>query len=136
MSNKLRKGIVLIVRNHKGKYLLLKHCSNKLWSMISGGVESNEKIIEAVVRESKEESGLIIHPNGLVDLNKVIKFENKHGQNLQSGFFYETESPKIEVDNKEICDFGWFGQDKLLQLLKAKPPLIELFRYFINSVAF
>jgi bis(5'-nucleosidyl)-tetraphosphatase len=135
-ENVIREGIVLLIRNEKGKYLLLKHCSNKLWSMISGGKEPNENLIDTVVREAKEESGIDIDPENVVDLKMSIKFENKHGKNEQMAYFYEVTSPQVKIDNREICEFKWFSKKGLLEALKVKPPLIDIFNKFVNSSHF
>ena len=136
MKTDVRKGVVLIVRNKDGNYLLLRHKSNKQWSMISGGIEPGESAIEAVLRESKEESGLTINPKHATALRMTIEFVNKHGKGEQEAFFCEVADPEIKVDNREISSFGWFSQSELLKVLKSKPPLVKLFTEFVGSTSY
>jgi dihydroneopterin triphosphate diphosphatase len=60
---------------HQNKFLLLRRCGkylNGTWQMISGGIEPGEKAWQAVLREIKEESGLI--PDKLYSADAVETF--------------------------------------------------------------
>ena len=69
-----------------------------------GGIEKNESAIEALIRETKEEAGLIIRPQsikeyGLVHRTDVLK---EGGSFIQDNFYYlcgiekETASQKLD----------------------------------------
>ncbi len=45
------------------KYCIFKRKDRKIWQFISGGGEDNENIIEAAIREVKEETGINVKEN-------------------------------------------------------------------------
>lgn len=55
-------GARAIVLNGQGQVLLVKHTYHTHWYLPGGGVKKNESTIEAVIRELKEETGLVVAP--------------------------------------------------------------------------
>lgn len=52
----------------KGRVLLIKRTDIPVWALPGGGVEANESLMEAVVRETKEETGLGVRAESLEGL--------------------------------------------------------------------
>lgn len=125
-TSKIRRGILIIVYNQKEEFLLLKHKKNLLWGFISGGIEDNETDIVAALREANEESGINMDINNLIKTEEIIRFISSKGPGEQVVFLYKTDSKLISIDNREICEFGWFTKGKALSLLEQKPPLKKL----------
>ncbi|QXJ27927.1 hypothetical protein J5U23_00795 [Saccharolobus shibatae B12] len=46
------------------------------WSVIAGHVEAKESATNAMVREAKDEAGIIIGPKALILVHVMHKFEN------------------------------------------------------------
>ena len=66
----LKKCIVTsCIVTRRGKILLIHHKKLKKWMYPGGHVESNETPLEAVVRETKEETGYGVRVTGLLPLN-------------------------------------------------------------------
>jgi len=55
-----------IVENNNNEILLVKHRQRQYWTMPGGQVEVGENLIDALVREIKEESGIDAEVNKLI----------------------------------------------------------------------
>src|SRR5512147_879179 len=65
-ATELRPSVAAIIRNEDGAILLQRRSDNGLWGLPSGGVEIGETVSTAVVREVKEETGLVVEVERLV----------------------------------------------------------------------
>jgi 8-oxo-dGTP pyrophosphatase MutT (NUDIX family) len=56
-----RLGAAAVIRDGAGRVLLVKHSYGRLnWELPGGGAEAGESAMETVVREVREETGLIV----------------------------------------------------------------------------
>lgn len=53
-------GVRAIVLNEQKQILLVKHSYSSGWYLPGGGVKSNESAVEGIIRELKEEAGIIV----------------------------------------------------------------------------
>jgi 8-oxo-dGTP pyrophosphatase MutT (NUDIX family) len=117
-DNNFTSAHVVIIKDEK--ILILKRSSTDEWmpehyGLPGGKLESREDILEAVCRECKEETNLIIAPNDLNFLSKVSG-DKKHA------FFYTTKfsgEPKLDFEHD---DFTWV-EPKDLSKYKLVPDL-------------
>lgn len=59
--------IVLTVVEHEGRFLLIHEASHgQTWYLPAGLVEPGETLIEAAVRETQEEAGVLVRPTALI----------------------------------------------------------------------
>ena len=132
LEENVRKGIVLIIINDKGKYLLLIQRNDNLYSFISGGCELGETESDTVVREAKEETGLKIDRSKLTDTGKFIRFVGgSKGPAQQEVFLYKVDDDNnvIETeDTNEIKGYEWCSEGEVVVKLAGKTPLIKLFQ--------
>lgn len=56
-ANSVVPSVVAIVRDDRGRVLLIHKTDNGLWALPGGGHEIGESIVETVIREVKEETG-------------------------------------------------------------------------------
>ena len=126
---------------HRGEELLLQNRVKQDWrgyAMPGGHVEPGESIVEAVIREMREETGLeIIKPK----LCGVKQFPIEGGRYLV--FLFETEEFTGELTDSEEGKMTWISRsslgeyktvDDLEQMLDVmlKPELTE-FQYVIED---
>lgn len=79
-----------LVKNDKGEVLLQMRTKKDWpgWTLPGGHCEKGENLVESVVREVKEETGLdILHPV----LKGLMEFKTLQGQDLYLVFLYETD---------------------------------------------
>ena len=126
---------------HRGEELLLQNRVKQDWqgyAMPGGHVEPGESIVEAVIREMQEETGLhILNPK----LCGVKQFPIDAGRYLV--FLFETEEFTGELTGSEEGEMTWIPRnrlheyktvDDLQQMLDVmlKPELTE-FQYIIED---
>lgn len=127
----------VIIENSNGEILLQKRRDNGRWAIIGGSMEMGETFEEAVKREAKEESGLILgklemfkllsgrdriieYPNGDVTFGPGIVFLTKEFSGeivndpeevMEHRFFKHTELP---------ADLNKFDSDIILEWAEGK----------------
>ncbi len=62
----LAPGVAAIVRDTQGDILLERRSDNGAWGLPAGAIDPGETPAEAVVREVREETGLLVEPERLL----------------------------------------------------------------------
>ena len=83
------------------------------WNMPAGKIEENEDILEAAIREVKEETGLNIKVNGLLCIEENV---SSFGQLLILYFLGEYLSGDIKYDKDEISNVVWMTESDIKKL--------------------
>ena len=107
-----------IVENDKNEILLVKHRHREYWGVPGGQVESGENLIDALVREIKEESGINVSVNKLICVSSnTCSYPGHNG--------YGMIPPKVMFGftctylNGELCssdetsESRWVSKDKV-----------------------
>lgn len=136
---KFKRGVEVvgstIIENNKGEILLVKSpkWSNK-WLMPGGHIDPGEKIIKALERETKEETGLKIKPINIIAFGELINSKDFH---RPAHFIYfdllaKTLTKKIKIDNKEIKDYKWVKPKEAIKmdLAESYPETIKKYMKF------
>lgn len=104
---------VLIKCSKTNRFLLLERNDgkkNERWSMITGGVDKGETIIEGLKREVNEEIGI----NPELIKYKFIKVIPMPKKNKTLHYYQGLTSTEFKpILNKEHHDWGWFSVDEL-----------------------
>lgn len=99
------------VFDKSGKMLLLKQ-KNGWWTPPGGHVEKGESIINAAIREAKEETGLDVEPLGIFSLREVINGVEGHW--IFFDVVCEVERGRVTVDGIEAIDYLWVTSEEAL----------------------
>tara|TARA_Y100001937_G_C7021680_1_gene285744 strand:+ start:70 stop:447 length:378 start_codon:yes stop_codon:yes gene_type:complete len=105
-------GGVLLVCKETNRFMLLKRSKKstypKTWTIVSGGIEKGENVLEGIKRELMEETQIN---------SKDIKFEFFEHQNQLIPYFdfyigYCDKEHQCKLDHENM-DWGWFSMDNL-----------------------
>lgn len=84
------------------------------WCIPGGHVEQDEKAVDALIREVKEETSLdIIHPEFLGYLDEIFPERNIHNVVL---LFHGRAFDEAKADPAEVADIGWFSLSEVLKM--------------------
>ena len=130
MRKRYRRGVFIVVyikKKNKIYYLLLKRKLHwKGWEFPKGGIEKNEKILDAVKREIKEETGWEALKIKKYNFSGKYKYKKKLldrknfcGQTftLYSAEIEKTRKNKIKIDKKEHSKYKWLKFKKAIRKL-------------------
>ncbi|MDE1905090.1 MAG: NUDIX domain-containing protein [Rhodospirillales bacterium] len=125
----IKNSVWCVIRNNKGKFLLLKRSKNTnnggQWNFPGGKMEKNESIIQAGTREFHEECG--------VNFSNWKYFLTLNDSDKRMNYIRPQVviDPKIYI-NSESQTFGWFSlkeaRDKHLHF-----PTAEFFKHITNK---
>lgn len=132
------RAIAYDFQEQEMKYLLLK-TKKGYWQNPQGGIDENESEIEAIIRETKEETGLNIievFPNtrNFKEYDTERKGEIIH--TLLSSYAVKIDSnQKVKLSNEDgHTDFKWVNYKDSLKLLNKYPEQKEVFESVIKKL--
>jgi ADP-ribose pyrophosphatase YjhB (NUDIX family) len=67
-ANSLVPSVNVVVTNDAGEILFIKRSDNDNWAIPGGAIDLGESVIEAAIRETKEETGIDCEITGLVGI--------------------------------------------------------------------
>lgn len=114
--------IAIIFSNDNQSVLAIKRCDVPVWVFPGGGIENGESPEEAVIRETFEETGLIVEVKKIVGeyfpLNKLTNYTLVYECTIKSGVLSKGE---------ETRDIGFFP-------IKELPlPFLHVHRYWLED---
>jgi len=130
---------ILLVQNNK---ILLCHPTLAPWkntySIPKGGLEKGETIVEAAIRETKEEVGIEINLN-MIDENDfyIIEYRNKHNKKFKTVHYFivrldDNILPEIFPEEMlQLDEVDWAG---FLTFDEAKEKIFWRFRDMLQFV--
>lgn len=141
LKNRITAGVVFIYKNK----ILLLHPKNEKWtnsfSYPKGGINDNENIIDAAIRETEEEIGIKLPKKFLLDkpqyrivnkdeeFNDIIKIDYYYIIYLNDKQFKKLFNNDLIINFKNLqkdeVDWGGFLDKKSAQI-KIKPRLKEI----------
>ena len=114
LLNKMTLKVCLILEN-KGKLLLLEQTENNggRYSLIGGKVEKEEFATQSLVRESREEAGILLCEQ---DLSLVHALHIHKGKKSQMILYFKARYWQGDASSNELKKFKqatWFPTDNL-----------------------
>lgn len=120
-------GVGCIILNEENKILCIQRSDNGQWSSPGGTVDPGETIVDAVVREIKEEVGLDITRPRYIGM--CYNRTEKNGQLIiwnAYSFVCRTYSGNVTIQEDEVSQFKWLNLYECLQYDLFKPFLYSL----------
>ena len=137
-SKRLSCGIVIV--NEERELLLCHVTGGGHWDLPKGGIDAAESPIDAALRETREETGLVLAADELVDLGRFVYSERKDLH------LFATRMQRFDVARlwceshfserwtgrrlPEMDAYGWFGFNRAGAL--CAPKLARLLRESID----
>ncbi|MEU5608426.1 NUDIX domain-containing protein [Streptomyces sparsogenes] len=108
--SKFMAGITGVVRDDAGRVLLLRHRmwpEGRQWGLPTGYARAGEDFGETVVREVREETGLMVKPGALVQLTSGYKLR------IEVAYEAQLVGGELKIGTFEILEARWFSPDEL-----------------------
>ncbi len=114
-------GAVVFHKNTEVRYLLLRYEAGH-WDFVKGNVEINESEIDTVLRELKEETGIIAKQTLDGFRERIQYFYRRQGETIQKEVvFYILQANTEEVElSFEHVGFAWLDYQHALEKLTFK----------------
>jgi 8-oxo-dGTP pyrophosphatase MutT (NUDIX family) len=111
-------GARCLLRDDRGRILLIRRSDNELWAVPAGGIELGDSVRRCAIREAYEETGLT--PTVLVPIAIVSGADstetNTWGHTYQfhmTVFLASAWTGALVTQTDETIDAGWFHPDQL-----------------------
>ncbi|CAM3648232.1 NUDIX domain-containing protein [Erysipelothrix urinaevulpis] len=125
-------AIAVAIFNENHEILLQKRKDLNQWGLISGHIEIGETVKEAVIREVKEETGLIVNITRMIGVysdptSQIIHYPNGKTTHFITNYFEaEIIGGKLRIDESESVDIRFFKPNELPDnLLTMDPSWLE-----------
>ena len=95
-ANSLVPSVNVVVTNAAGDVLLIRRSDNQNWAVPGGAIDLGESMVQAAVRETKEETGIDCEITGLVGIYTDPKPRDPLHQQRRSpaGVFHCLDRPR------------------------------------------
>lgn len=125
-----------IVENDKNEILLVKNRYHGVYTTPGGQVEISENLVDALIREIKEETGINVMVNKLICVSSnTCTYQGYNGYGtvptkVMFGFTCKYLSGEL-CTSDETSESLWVPKDKVLEYI-AVPNLVERFKSYLN----
>ena len=129
-----------IVENGNGEILLVKNRYRDIWTIPGGQVEVGENLVDALIREIKEESGIDAKVDKLVCVSSnTCTYEGYNGYGMVPtkiilGFVCIFAGGELSVSD-EISEACWVDKDMVLDYI-VSPDLRKRFEAYLHFDGF
>lgn len=136
-------GIAILYNNK----ILLCHPTSLPWvnsfSIPKGGVDDGETLLEAAIRETKEEVGINIDPDQISNLDDPIEvlYINKSGKLFKKAYVFivkitslseiQSDSEVLEKSRLQASEVDWAG---FLDVEEASTKIFYRFKTLLNLI--
>jgi 8-oxo-dGTP pyrophosphatase MutT (NUDIX family) len=113
-------SVTAVIRDERGRVLLARHAEGG-WVAPGGSVEPNEPPADALVRETWEETRLLVEPLRVLGVYGGPEFEVVYGNGdrvsyLMTVFECRIARGEARADGVETLELAWFAEEELTAL--------------------
>ena len=121
------KDAVAIVIKKNEKFLLIKRAKKGIaedyWCPITGAVERGETQEQAVIREAREEMGMVVEP-----IHKVWECFTDDRQYLLHWWWVKLVNNEIKIKPEEVKDYQWINVKEMQKIGKMFKADLNFFK--------
>ena len=112
----IKTSVVACIIDDQQRVLLTRRCIEPFcgqWVMPGGKVDHGEPLLEALHREVREEVGLEVHIDGLLDVYEHVAIGDKNDHYVI--LYYRANPVTVELipNNQEVTEAVWVPADQL-----------------------
>jgi len=110
----VRTAVVAVVKNDDGNVLLTKRAIPPYlgkWVMPGGKIDLGEPITAALKREVREEVGLEVHVEGLIDIYEIVPSDEHREHYVILYYLASHKSGDLAPNAGEISEVVWANQE-------------------------
>ena len=114
-------GAVVFFRNVQLKYLLLQYEAGH-WDFVKGNVATNESETDTVLRELKEETGIVATQTIEGFRERIQYFYRRQGETIQKEvvfYLIQADTEKVELSFEHV-GYAWLDYPDALERLTFK----------------
>lgn len=116
-ANSVVPSTTAVVTDDQGRIALVHRRDNDLWALPGGGMDLGESIVQCVVREVKEETGLDVEVTGLIGVytnpQHVLAYDDGEvRQQFSLCFTTRLLGGELLIDS-ESTDIAWTAPEQL-----------------------
>lgn len=116
---RLKESAAMLIRDGRGRVLLVKRKKDGLWAPPAGHVEPGEIGMQAAIREAREETGMdiVFSPSG----NTMVArggWARLTPTRLLDVYLGEVRSAKRTPLAEDVLQVRWFTEDEIHQLFR------------------
>ena len=109
--------VMIAIQNSNGKFLMQKRTPNKGgdWGVTGGHPKSGETPIEGIITEVKEELGIDITNNEIIEFNSGCD-----GTDCYKMYFtkMDIDDNEFKIQEEELTEVKWFSMTELEDMVK------------------
>lgn len=137
----IHPGARIIIENQVGEFLIIERADNGQFGIPAGAMEEHETIEECIIREVKEETGLLVEEVEVIGIssNPIMEtVQYRNGDIIQYftvEFYANKWTGKIKISDKEEVKRATFRNKAVLEKLpKNERSAFESLHYYrINN---
>lgn len=105
-ANRIKREAVRAVIVKDGAIALVKSLKENYYKFPGGGIEENESHIDTLIRETKEETGLIIRPETVVELGSVREIRKSvyNDDVFEQNSYYYFAKVSDNLESQQLTD--------------------------------
>lgn len=122
-------SVAAIVRDERGFILLQRTTENNEWSLPGGAIDPGETHSQAVIREVREETGLLVHPTTVLAVLgggdfRYVYANGDHVEYAITVFACERIGGVFGESDDETAELDWFPHAMMPPLTLPYPPAL------------
>ncbi len=120
------KSVLILCKDNKGKFILgakMDHYPPNIVRLVGGGVNENETVTEAAIRELKEEMNITVENNSLIPLIQV---------NITGEYYDTTYKTQIHIFYYKLANPTYVAGDDITGIVRYSEEEYQklIMRYF------